>query len=346
MFFSKTKIYEKDLIKQPTIFYASSPFQILCAIEAIYYYKISQYKFVLGSTDDIRDKQMFTLLKQLNINYELFPLNKLTNKTRLLLIFKSYFKHKNAIYNQAFIGDYFTLDFYLHLLPLVKRKSNIIYLDDGTSTIAILNGQIRTNLKFKIKKKIISFCLSCKKINSFHYYFTIFSDIKNERFICFENKFSFMRKKKYYSSPTDIFIIGTNTNAYCNELNIKISDFISKLNEIFKNLIDRNQRCKIIYIPHGRDSNDNIRKLCMAYGIEYRKLNVAIEYYMLKENIYPKSIYGFTSTALINLKKMYPNAFVFNIRIKGNTPHYNQIYDTISNYYERHGISLYNEITL
>lgn len=346
IFFSNTIICEKELINQPTIFYVSSPFQILCAIEVIYYYKISKYKFILGTTDDIRDKQMFELLNQLKIDYELFRLNKLTNKTRILLTLRSYLKHNKVRYNQAFMGDYFTLDFCIHSLQYLQRRANIIYLDDGTSTIAILNGQIQTNFIFKIKKAIISLNLLFKGINSSKYYFTLFSDIKNERFICFENKFSFMKKKVHNSSPTDIYFIGTNVDRYCSVFDIKISDFILKLKTIFDDLMRTKQDNKIIYIPHGRDLNNSIRELCATSGIEYRRLNVAVEYYMFKENIYPKFIYGFTSTALINLKKMYPNTFVSNIRIKGNNPHYNQLYDTISSYYEHHGISLYNEITL
>lgn len=339
--FSQT-ISEKDLVNQPTIFYVSSPFQILCAIEAIYHYKISQYKFILGTTNDIRDKQMFELLKQLKINYESFYLNGLTNKARIIITLKSYLKNNKAIYKQAFIGDYFTLDFYIHSLLLLKRKANIIYLDDGTSTIAILNGQIQTNLIFKIKKAIIFLNFFLKGINSFRYYFTLFSDIKSEQFTCFENKFSFVKEKIHNSSPTNIYFIGTNVNRYCEVFNIKLIDFTSKLKEIFNDLKQKSQGNKIIYIPHGRDSNDNISELCLTYGIEYKRLNVAVEFYMLRENINPKYIYGFTSTALFNLKKMYPDTFVFNIRIKGNNPHYNQLYDTISHYYENHGILLYN----
>lgn len=336
-----TTITENNLIKKPTIFYVSSPFQILCALEAIYYYQIDQYKFILGTTNDIRDTQMFKLLEQQKIPYELFPLNKLTNIDRLLLIIKSYCKKNHRTYKQAFLGDYFTLDFYIHSFQFLKRGSNIIYLDDGTSTIAIFNRQINANLIFKIKKAIISLNLFLKGIKGFRYYFTLFSDIKTKQFICLENKFSLMKEIKSQNIPTDVYIVGTNINRFCDVFNIQISDFISQLELLFKNLIDKYIAKKIIYIPHGRDTNTNIVNLCKAYKIEYRKLDVAIEYYMFKERIFPEAVYGFTSTALFNLKKMYPKTSVYNIRIKGNNSHYNQLYNTISEYYKKHEIVLY-----
>lgn len=335
------KIGEKNLFYQSTLFYVSSPFQILCALEAIHYYNISQYHFFLGITGDIRDKQMIILLNQLNISYTLFPLDKITNKLRISIILDSFFKKSNRKYNQVFIGNYYVLDFYIHSFQFLNKKSNIIYLDDGTNTINILKGEIETNIKFKIFKTIISFCVFLKGINRCKFYFTIFSDIKTKHFKCFENKFSFLEKNKQQNPPSDIFFIGTNVKGYCSELNISINDFLNKLEAIFNNLTQNAKKEKIIYIPHGRDSNGSIRKLCIRYGIEYRRLDVAIEYYMFKENKNPKSVYGFTSTALFNLKKMYNDTFVCNICLKGNNPYYNRVYKTITEYYTQHGISLY-----
>lgn len=98
---------------------------------------------------------------------------------------------------------------------------------------------------------------------------------------------------------------------------------------------------KIWYIPHGRDENCNIPVFCSQLGIEYLRIDETLEYYVLKRGYHPLAIYGFFSTAILTLKRMFPNseATTWNINKKDNNSFY-KLNTQIGKYYSNNGIYL------
>ena len=96
--------------------------------------------------------------------------------------------------------------------------------------------------------------------------------------------------------------------------------------------------CKIIYVPHPRDNNSVVPNFCKILNIEYLKINESVESFLLKSPCRIKAIWGFGSTALGVLRKLFKDTEIVNISIsKGTTT---KIYDVIYQYYSIIGIEL------
>ena len=67
----------------PSIFVVTSPFQALCAFNAIKAFEITDYRFYLALIEDIRNEQLFTLFQQQGIAYEVVNIENLTRSDRL-----------------------------------------------------------------------------------------------------------------------------------------------------------------------------------------------------------------------------------------------------------------------
>ena len=61
-------------------------------------------------------------------------------------------------------------------------------------------------------------------------------------------------------------------------------------------------------IKAGATQIKRYQKLLKFDNLEIRHINIPIEVYILKQNIFPKIIAGFYSAALYNLKLIYPNS--------------------------------------
>src|SRR5690606_6060660 len=59
--------------------------------------------------------------------------------------------------------------------------------------------------------------------------------------------------------------------------------------------------CKIIYIPHRRESVDKINRIKNEIGITINYIDCPIELFFLNEDSYPKIVISFFSTALFTL---------------------------------------------
>ena len=149
------------------------------------------------------------------------------------------------------------------------------------------------------------------------------------------NKLTCLSVKETNNSNNCIVFVGTNTLAYLSEINISLQRYLCIIEITLKNIRQKYPNYKAIYIPHGRDNNQEIEKICEECSFEYKKLSTCIEFYLLKENIHPIYVVGFSSTALFTIKKIYADTIVENI-----VPNdLNSIeYENIKEYYEKNGI--------
>ena len=331
----------------PSVFVVTSPFQALCAIAAIRQLEITDYKmFLYVPRSDPRNSQTIKLLKDNDIEYTLYKTYSFLN-TFLNYRFKlgAICRRKNH-YLRLFVGDFRN---YMQLYigaNYVSNSSSLIYLDDGNVTIALLKDQI-TNPLSGLNKLLFTIISKYRNITPFKNMMTIYDDIPNTKYHISPLNLSYaIRGKKNKSSEggKGVFVVGTNIKLYCLAMQYKYDDYVNKLDEIMYRLRLEYPKEPVIYIPHGRDTSEDAQDICHRYGCEFRKLDVMVEIELLRLSYSPLAVYGFTSSALYTLKKLYPDIKVVNILFDGdkNNGYYKE-YLVTSKYYERNGIELIKE---
>ena len=325
-----------------SVFVIGSPFQALCAIEAIREFEISDYKVILPlSPNEQRNRQLLTILKDFGIVYEIF--NAKEARAMQILLNECKIKHKKDRnrYNRAFIGDYYQILYKSIALSYLNTGSPMVYLDDGNSSISIFRGvRKKTAWRSQCVNLLFYSLARIQKIIPDRFFYTIYYDIDERKFFKYPNHFSylFFHKEKDTERASGVIFIGTNTSAFCEQMGIQESMLENIISKLFMEIHKEYPSQEITYVPHGRDSNIHIPDICAQNNVVYRPIEVSIEYFLYKEQLFPVAIYGFSSTALFNLKKMMPNIRAVNYVIeKMNAPYY-EYFNRISEYYQQNSI--------
>jgi hypothetical protein len=292
----------------PSLFFINSPFQALCMLEAIYEYNIKDYKVYLVLYDDVRNVQLKKLLEENNIHFEIID----GKKDRLWKYFTLLFSIKKTPYKRAYIGYYNTDSFFYYAIKYVSYNADVVYLDDGIATVSLLNGQYKRTLGGRFVFGIFRLAAYLKKISLDNLY-TIYSGISNDAYnirICDFQRLKLMSKERKHK---DVVFIGTNSPLYSKANNITIEEYERGL-DIYLGKIKRiHSNETIYYIPHGRDMSPIPSNLCAKHDIVFNKVDTTVELYILRQDNFPVAVYGLTSSALYNIKKMIPSCDVFNI---------------------------------
>lgn len=313
-------------------FVITSPFQALCCIEAIQQFNITSYHIYVMVYNGFnkREKQVVSLFNSYNINNISI---RYCSKFSFVTFFIT-----NIIpsFDVVFTGDFYSSSFVLFSVLNIKKGGDLVYLDDGNSTLGILMNQLETfKLNGFITKLIIAatrLLFRLKNIDKKKTFYTIYSDIENSNYHIIPDFFSSLAVNREMKINVVLFI-GTSPSSFIRVNNIN-EEFYRKV--LFDSLSSLSAINKVIYIPHGQDTDSSVEKFCIDNGVEYRRTDTCIENYVLREGWNPIEIYGFTSSALFTLKKMYPQSHVTDIRIVSSEP--NEEYEIISNYYSNHGI--------
>ena len=324
---------------KPSIFtIVGSPFQALCAIEAIKDLEIQDYKFFVCLGNSIRDGQALALLNKYNIKYNCYKLSDILSlKGRLSILRFRYNKYK-----RVFVGDFRSLQSHYCALLFASNKSTIISLDDGNCNVSLL----RNVYKLRVNKKVrllsywyFNAVAKLRHIQKDRYLYTLFSDIPNKTILCCPNHFKNIQlfPNTDYKRLEGVFFVGTNTCSFSDALSIQPESFYKFMEFIFEGIKKEHVNETTIFIPHGADDDSRVKQLCQEYDFKYERPDTLIELYLLDQNCPPKTVYGFTSTALFTIKKMFPQTEVINILFIGNYPNYERR-KSISDYYALHDI--------
>ena len=169
-----------------------------------------------------------------------------------------------------------TYDYYL-FKEFIKRSKKIILLDEGIDLLSTRNHE-----ELKKYNPVLFSCFP----------------IKNKSFDVFENKFTYMKTYQMKDTKIDnnlVYCLGTNY--FENE--IRKSGLKKHLNDLENRYKDK----KICYFPHRDEKiNNNLLK-----NFDIKLIDVPIELFILQENILPKVICGFYSTALYTLHILLEN---------------------------------------
>lgn len=321
----------------PSVFVVCSPFQALCALNAIKVFNIREYKFILSITEDIRNQQIFNLLESNNIKYLIYDISKgISNYDKLLIL-----KSRDVRYCRAFIGDPRNILMYYIALNEISGNGAIVFLDDGNDNIFLLKGsKPEQPLAYKMQYKYIEYACAWRSI-SLNNLYTVYGDILNRKYNIKINRLELLSEISNYNSGTkDIYIIGTNHSMYCGPLHISEKTVENNLTYLFSHLKNKyGTDHRVVYVTHGRDKADFPVKLCKRFNVEFVRPKVSVELLILGLKLQPFLVCAYTSTALYNIKLFCPDTNIVDIQFsfKDDTRPRKQI-KVISDYYSQHGI--------
>lgn len=319
----------------PSVFVVSSPFQAFCAVATICNLKISDYRLVVVFNEGYRDKQLRRFLESANVDYVEFHINKYAICKQIIRTLFGVHDY----YERLFIGNF--NNNYAHYLgyPLISKGAAVVYLDDGTATLSLLTDSF--NGWGKKRNQRLSKLLSKRKgVVLRKYFYTIYSDVKNSKYVLKENDLSkFWSCHSKGTKRKHVLLIGTDITQYCTQMQISEELFIETLKKVFDYIISLYSQEKIVYIPHGSDVSEYANTICKKYDAEFHKVDSMVELYFLQLETLPCAVFGLSSTALLNIKKIAPDQCIYNIFFyKDNQSKYLGKYKSIYDYYKLNDI--------
>lgn len=295
-------------MNKKALFCVASPLQAICALEALDYYHLYDYDFVVID-EGTRTSQITNLLRDNNISYTILYYRCSSIESCLRII--NAFHKSESKYDYFFLGDYRSVAYKLKFLPFVKDGGKIVYLDDGNYIIGLAKGHLKTKWISRFREDIFSYAAGRRNI-SINNFFTIYADfISNEKWNIEKNNFNSLNTTK--TDNPAIIIVGTVTKVYCQYLGLSLDRFNKVQDRLIRDIKNKYPENRIVFVPHGRDDNALIQIKCDQFGIDYLKSEVSIEFLLLSEKIQPVEVYGFSSSALYTLHLMYPSAQIHNV---------------------------------
>ena len=292
-----------EFLKGKSLFVVNSPFQCLCMLEAISYFKITDYNVLISYLDNTSTPMVEKLLKEKKIKYSKTHFNHIV-KSIFPLIFKPHRRYKNI-----FLGYYYNYCDLAAAYIYGAFRGQIYYLDDGIQAYEIFSDNPRKRFRNTITFIIFLYkIIGMIKMMPKEKFFTIY-DVQSKEIEIIRNPFNCLICTNE-ETRKDIYIIGTNTDI------IKFSnhsyfDYLISINKIIR---DKYPNDDVYYCPHRRDSNNSkIFNFCKQNGISIFHTTISVEYDFAITGIYPRIIIGFNSNALYTLHFMFKNAEVYTV---------------------------------
>ncbi|EGR0903994.1 TPA: hypothetical protein ACN33Q_000859 [Vibrio parahaemolyticus] len=272
--------------KGNALFIVESPFQLICAFEALNFFGYKKYHIIVRlSGKDVNDKQMkdvVRLYRDENISYIFFRNSNESLMENLISLVKVLIKIVNK--KEIYIGNAES-----KFLSLVTRfcSQPVRILDDGTKTLYLAESErYRDNL-----------------------FFTMF-DLKGKQVKYVEHKFSKLNSivcgNKVSRSFSGNYFLGSDISE------IKLVTEVAYI-DMVKEIINKHQG-SWVYIAHRNESEDKLEVISKKLNMEVKRLKYPIEFIGYECGSIPKLVCSFYSTALISLNKIY-QVDVFSYRL-------------------------------
>lgn len=320
-------IFEKQI---PSVFVIETPLQAIFAVQAIRDFQINQYLVLVWET--VRFHQVAAVLNYFEIKFQIEDMELITNKKEWL---KALFRL--SPYKRAFIG-FPKMHMLFCACRYLSSHSTIILLDDGLATVKLFKkGKLLDFDTWFIKP--FSWLTRIKNVTYNKHVYTIFSDLPHHGFHIQRNSMSLLSNIKEDDKAYEVYIIGTNPSPYSQSIGLDLTEFYSIQKRIMSEIRNIYPSYNLYYIPHGGDVSNVSKEICAETGWHYKKVEMTIEMYFLQKTKMPEKVFGFLSTALYVIKKMFPKMDVTNIAPNG-TYHDNISEDHLYliKYYMKHGI--------
>lgn len=223
-------------------------------------------------------------------------------------------------YQQVFIGEPYSF-FYRSLAETIGLSNNIVYLDDGFSTLELLKNKSTTiKPRFAKVKSIISGAFNLTpNFEISDKFFSAFPDAFSGQAtfnLIGVNRYSWIRTQIGHSmhaleTQNTIFILGENL---C-ESNLVSKNTYRKIIEKAASLFKNN---KIAYIPHRRESFKKVVRLCDDLGMKRLSMETGVEAGFYIAGITPSKVISLQSTALATLPIIYPKSQIYVLTLFEN----------------------------
>ena len=226
-------------------------------------------------------------------------------------------KKRGENFEKLFIGDYRSTNNLIFAQNI--NFNEIILLDDGTATFYIQEKYVKKRVPFsnglvhdyarKLIAKLLGLELQIKK--PIHL-FTCYNLTAHPNQKIYRNDYSFMkeyisRQNLLLTKQTLIFVGAKYVEAGW----MSKREYIDSLEKVFALYPDY----KKIYIPHRGEEEGKLDELVQLFDLKIKRYETIIELGLLSEKEIPQTIIGFTSSALINIHKMYADIEIVSFRI-------------------------------
>lgn len=257
-------------MKDKTLFYVESPFQLIQVYEVIQEKKITNFTLWVRLNEvSANNEQIKKLAKALSL-----PVSKYLNCFSVIsCVFLSFLLLANSFFFKSlYIGDENSKVFRLikRFIPIQK----VTLLDDGVATI-------NQNPK---NKRYARFSIFDNKDTT---HFNAFTCLK--RFI-----FSNLEDPK----PVNVIVGSKFVEAGICSQEVYLEAIKMMINH--KPLFD-----PIIYIPHRGEAVDNLERIRLETGVDVVITDLPIELIAYELNVKPVNIYSLLSTAVFSMKLIY-----------------------------------------
>ena len=312
-------LYDNLTEGKKNLYIVSTPMQLLAAIEAQNHFKTENNVLVILFfliRDGKNINQIFDLL-------EFFPYDKLltyqnSDGMKIFNLIKYIKEISSRDYEHVFFG--YSTPIYRRMIANLNYKK-LFFLDDGVLTITTHNQLYReADLHSKLSSLPMEKIDYKRKLRDLYYklnniqvdcslqdlnFFTMFTlpTYKNEQII--NHNFSYIRNLFSTTTKQDnnVYILGQPLKR---AIKMHTFEYIRYLDKVFECYSNRN----IIYIPHRVEPMSDWFQyiLYKKKNVSILYLDVPIELYFLKNNIQPREIVSFMTTALFTIQKMFPQS--------------------------------------
>jgi hypothetical protein len=287
-----------------SLFIIETPFQALCAFEAIDHFKLNSYDFKILYFEKAALKNLEILLIKKGVPYTKEFAPHIIYKVMPLI----FTRHK--YYDRIYIGYYYCITSFALASTYASFGSQICYLDDGaqTSEIFIQSSFKRfPTIKQKLAQYLFTMILGIKFTRKISF-FTIYQ-IDSKKYNIIQNEM-LQLKSCITSKKEAIYILGTNPSV----LEFKDYSYQELIIQLHKYLKNKYPLHPVYYCPHRRDVNNvQINALCEELNMTIFDTEVSVEYDFSLKKINPELIVGFTSNALFTLKMIFPKTRIESV---------------------------------
>ena len=312
--------------KNNAVFIVNSPFQALSSISVVKQNKFDSLAFYVINGEGSFEKTT-ALLKQYGFHYIVID--------RLLHWFSlikrvSFMGHFQTVY----VGDYFSIKEYIIAMAASSLRANVVYLDDGNSTLSIAPPVSRKRY-YSVKNRL-AWCVfgGIAWLKRLRFSFCSIYDIEGKvKYPVKTNDLSCLINTNLAKPKIGYYIIGTNIR----DSKIRNHTYIDYLNKVISFLRKSDENETIYYCPHRRNPETYSEFLEMN-NIKIFNTEISVEVDFCSKGINPKIIIGFGSTALITLRSIFSETEVVNCRIDFKNEKQNIAYKSIEKYMQTYHI--------
>ncbi|RBW48126.1 hypothetical protein [Marinobacter sp. F3R11] len=299
------------------VFLASTPFQLLGCAEARSYYAVEQPLLVIVRPDNkTTEQQMAFLVAKLAWSGEVVWLPKRLFYIRIWLLLR---RLKSEPLNRLFVGNKGSWMHEIFFRVLVPSK--ILFLDDGlgatvlyydaakrgivASKISNRKGRLLAMMGIRLAplRKIKMTFFTCFPLSSIESV-----DIVQHHFQVFRGLFGLNQHQTDSPKGRGVGYLGQNHGKQA---------LLERLREHLLYLKGRHPDAGLVYFMHRKQRPELLAPYFQGIPVRMQSNSMPIEIAMALSDDRLEAFYGFTSTALFSLKKLFPDLSVYRISDEG-----------------------------